>query len=327
MDYTDEDFDTDQDRFFGFYGRGSVYFGIVAINLVLTILTFGLYYPWAKARTRNYLWNETELLGSRFTFHGTGREMFKGFVIAYSFIILFYIFYFWLVSSDEPSLWLFLGFFFFMFVMFLLLIPFAIFSSWRYRVSRTSWRGIYFSFDGRFSEYYVLFLKYAGITLITFGLAAPWMRVAIQRYLMRHTQLGSMELDFHGEGSDLFLINLVGTILSYITIGLYIPFYTKNRYNFTVNHTTLNDGTIRRRMNSILTGSELFGVMFTNFMLLIVTLGLAFPFTKMRYLHILLSSTEVSPQLDFDGIEQTADFYNRATGDEMLDILDIDIDF
>jgi len=66
-----------------FFGKGATYFGIVAINLILTVVTVGLYYPWAKATYRKYIWNETEFKGSRFVFNGTGKEMFKGFLIAY----------------------------------------------------------------------------------------------------------------------------------------------------------------------------------------------------------------------------------------------------
>jgi len=52
-----------------FFGAGSTYFGIVILNLLLTIVTLGLYYPWAKAAYRKYTWNEIEMKGSRFTFH------------------------------------------------------------------------------------------------------------------------------------------------------------------------------------------------------------------------------------------------------------------
>ncbi len=72
---------------FNFFGEGSKFFGIVVINFLLTLITLGLYYPWAKARTRQYLWSETEFEGSPFTFHGTGREMFRGFIIAYGILV------------------------------------------------------------------------------------------------------------------------------------------------------------------------------------------------------------------------------------------------
>ena len=37
-----------------FSGRGGEYFRIWIVNLVLTILTFGIYSAWAKVRTKRY---------------------------------------------------------------------------------------------------------------------------------------------------------------------------------------------------------------------------------------------------------------------------------
>ena len=67
---------------FRFNGEGGTYFGIVFINWVFTVLSLGLYYPWAKAKKLHYLYGETELADSRFSFTGTGAEMFKGFIKA-----------------------------------------------------------------------------------------------------------------------------------------------------------------------------------------------------------------------------------------------------
>jgi len=253
--------------------------------------------------------------------------MFKGFVIAYVFLIAFYGCYFAVTSGTNlaPILWA--AFILILIFSTFLLVPFAIFSSWRYRVSRTSWRGIYLSFSGRFSEYYPIYLKYMVITFFTFGLGYSWMRTNIQKYLVSHTNFGNFDLDFHGEGGELLGINILGSMFSYMTLGIYYPFYLTNRYNFTVNNTTLSDRTIRRTMTSSLDGSHLLGVLFTNLLLLICTLGLAFPFTKMRYLKALVDHTKLPEDLDYDNIQQEAEFYNQAAGEELLDMLDVDIDF
>ena len=73
---------TKEPRSLKFYGKGGALFGILIANFFLTIITLGLYYPWAKARKMKYLYAETELDNSRFNFHGTGQEMFKGFIKA-----------------------------------------------------------------------------------------------------------------------------------------------------------------------------------------------------------------------------------------------------
>jgi len=62
----------------GFHGRGGTLFGIHVVNVLLTIVTLGVYYFWAKTRTRKYLVAQTEFLGDRFAYHGTPKELLLG---------------------------------------------------------------------------------------------------------------------------------------------------------------------------------------------------------------------------------------------------------
>ena len=57
-----------------FRGKGSEFFGVVVINWLLTVITLGLYYPWAKERTLKYLYANTYLENDRFQFSGTGKD-------------------------------------------------------------------------------------------------------------------------------------------------------------------------------------------------------------------------------------------------------------
>ncbi len=66
---------------FSFHGRGADYFGLWLKNTLLTVVTLGLYYPWARAARLRFEVGNLELDGSRFAFHGTGAEMFRGFLV------------------------------------------------------------------------------------------------------------------------------------------------------------------------------------------------------------------------------------------------------
>ena len=299
-----------------FFGDGAKYFAIVIVNGLLTLFTLGLYYPWAKAKIRKYLWNETELVGNSFTFHGTGKEMFRGFVIAYAILVGIII-----LAAIHPL------FIILYVVAFLSIVPLAIYGAWRYRVSRTSWRGIYFSFDGTFTQFLNLYIVQALLTIVTLGLYGPWMRVKIQKYLFSHTKLGQLRFSFHGDGGDLFVINLLGGILLYPTLGIYMAWYFKNRFNFTINHTRIEDEENEYWLSSDLTGSEAARILIPNFLLLVVTLGLAFPWTLMRRLRMQFDNIVIPSEIDIHHLEQDADDFSDATGDELTDILDIGIDF
>jgi len=46
--------------------------------VLFTLGTLGVYYFWAKTRTRRFLFSQTEFAGDRFAYHGTGRELLIG---------------------------------------------------------------------------------------------------------------------------------------------------------------------------------------------------------------------------------------------------------
>ena len=65
-----------------FTGRGGEYFGIWIVNLLLTILTVGIYSAWAKVRRIQYFYRHTELAHSSFDFHGSPIKILLGRFIA-----------------------------------------------------------------------------------------------------------------------------------------------------------------------------------------------------------------------------------------------------
>lgn len=304
-----------QHRKFFFSGEGSRYFGIWAVNVILTILTLGLYYPWAKAAVRKFLWNETTLDGDPFVYHGTGKEMFKGFIIAYGLILSL----FFLVYLFPMGIVL-------MYVGLILLGPIAIFGAWRYRMSRTSWRGIFFSFRGNLTEFLKLYFKNLLFTIFTLGIYGSWMRVNIMEYLFSNSQFGQYRLDFRGSGGELFGINILGIFLSLITLYIYLPWYITNSFNFTVNNIEVEqeDESVYP-LKSTLTGGNTFFIIFTNALMVMFTLGLAFPWAAMRSQKLFTESVNVHNEVDLENLKQDADDYRDATGDDLLDILDIDI--
>lgn len=177
-----------------FKAEGSRLLAVMILNFIFIILTLGLYYPWAKANVRYYLWNETEMNESRFVFHCKGIEMFKGFLLAYVIILILNLGIF-LSSSSQYSIFFVVAFY----VAILVLTPMAMFGAWRYRVARTTWRGIYFDFKGKFKEFSRLFYIQTFFTVISFGIYYPWLRAKIQRYLFKNTKFGQYKFNFIGE--------------------------------------------------------------------------------------------------------------------------------
>ncbi|MCB0362441.1 MAG: DUF898 family protein, partial [Bdellovibrionales bacterium] len=59
----------DEYHYLKFHGQLGDYFKIWIVNTFLTLITFGIYSPWAKIRKMKYLNQVTEFRGSRMDYH------------------------------------------------------------------------------------------------------------------------------------------------------------------------------------------------------------------------------------------------------------------
>ena len=136
---------------FSFHGDGGTLFRIYAINLLKILGTLGVYYFWLKAKVRGYVYSQTELAGERFAFHGTGLELLKGWAKAAVVIAVFVALLVGVEAALSPEAAAVVGRIIGL-VFGLFAVPIAMVGSRRYRLSRTSWRGIRFVFRGGVNE-------------------------------------------------------------------------------------------------------------------------------------------------------------------------------
>ena len=114
-----------------------------ATNVLLIIVTLGIYRFWATARQRRYLWSRTEVIGDRLEWTGTGKEMFIGFLIVMAVLLPFFLFIQFLFPAmvargKEGAAVGIIGLFY---IGLIYLGGFARFRALRYRLSRSWWRG------------------------------------------------------------------------------------------------------------------------------------------------------------------------------------------
>lgn len=120
-----------------FSGSGGEYFRIWIVNLLLLILTLGLYWPWAKVRRMRYFWGNTLVDGEPLAFHGEPRKMFRGQALVGVLLLL----YSWAGQASPlaglvalvalAGLW-----------------PALFRASMQFRLANTSWRGLRMRFTG-----------------------------------------------------------------------------------------------------------------------------------------------------------------------------------
>ena len=141
-----------------FEGNGAELFGILMKNFFLNLLTLGIYYPWAKAKQLRYYYGSSRIHGSDFQFHGTGREMFIGLTKALVVLAVLNFIYEGILAGNLSESLLFLTVSLYLSIFFLLILIASV-GARRYRMSRTSWRGIRFRFLGTFKDTVILVAK------------------------------------------------------------------------------------------------------------------------------------------------------------------------
>jgi len=199
-------------------GRISELFGVFLLNLLLTIITFGIFRFWAITRIRRYLWSHMRFEDTRFTYTGKGKELFLGFLLAM--LILGLIFsgvamVTVALARSHPALSAipigvaYIGVF--------ILFGAAHFSAQRYRLSRTEWRGIRGGMEGSALRYGLAWMLYLLACVVTLYQAVPWMQVGLARRRINASRFGSAVFRCEGRAGRLYLIWLA-TIVGYLLL-------------------------------------------------------------------------------------------------------------
>ncbi|WP_010196552.1 YjgN family protein [Psychrobacter sp. PAMC 21119] len=202
-----------------FKGDGSEYFKIWIVNVLLCIVTIGIYYPWAKVRTRRYFYANTEYADRYFDYHATGKQLFLGYLIG-----VFILFALQIVGSMLPTIGLILPIVLFAFI------PWIIMRSLKFNMRMTSFSNVRFSFKGNLKPAYIIYmlipiLGYLAIALPVFVSLFPMSRL--------------------DEGFNVifaFMLFLVG-IIAAIAIGVFvIGLFTKKAAEYQIGQTKFGQG-------------------------------------------------------------------------------------
>ena len=304
-----------------FHGTGGTLFGLHVVNVLLTLVTLGIYYFWGKTRIRRYVFGQSEFDGDRFAYHGTARELVLGF--AKAFVVFFVPIVLLTVVRDVLDVAATikgaaaLG----ISLLFLMFIPVAMVGARRYRLSRTSWRGIRFSFRGPAVEFVKIFIKGSFLVGLTFGLYYPFFVTRRQAFLISNSYFGNERFDFAGRGRDLFGPYVLAMLLTVPTFGLCWFWFAAHKRRFFWGHTAFGAA----RFSSSVTGGAVLGLWLVNAVLLVVTLGLAWPWVRVRNIRFAFRYLDLHGPLDLERIHQQAQ-YASATGEGLAGFLDTGFD-
>ncbi len=162
-----------------FTSNASEYFGIWIVNILLTVVTFGIYSAWAKVRRMRFFYGHTEIAGTSLEYHGDPVRILIGRIIAFGILVVYNV-----ALELFPMVGLaLLGLLIFAF-------PFFIQRSIRFNARVTSWRNVHFDFHGTYWGAFAIYVLGGLMVVFTLGLTIPLLSKWTWRYVMNNLTYG-----------------------------------------------------------------------------------------------------------------------------------------
>lgn len=376
-----------------FTGSGSEYFRIWIVNLLLMLVTFGLYYPWAKVRKLRYFYGNTLVIGHPLDFHGNPRQMLRGFVLVSALMLLY-----GAAGRVSPTSGMIAGF------IVAAVWPALMRASLQFRLAQTSWRGLRFHFSGSLKDAYMVFLApvlvAVGVTmlggillamlpkslgravlpialtlgmLLTAMLVGPYTLWRLKRYQHAHYALGQLQTTFKasyrqmlgvfvktgllgigavmglgvlggllaatkgtphappspdthqiGNQTGTYMAMIMPILLGYILLTQIVvaPYFNARMQNLVWTQT----GNRLVRFKSHLGWAHMARLAFKNWLLILLTLGLYWPFAAVALAKARLQAIVIHTRQDPDAlVAQARQGSSDATGDLAADLIGMDV--
>lgn len=222
-----------------FTGSGSEYFRIWIVNLVLMLLTLGLYYPWAKVRKLRYFYGNTIVAGYPLAYHADARQSFRGFLLVAVLMAVYS-----LAGQTSPLASGVAG------LILAAIWPALFRASLQFRMANTSWRGLRMGFHGSLKDAYLVFLTPMALVigtgalmavvmpflgqalghlaslliglamLLMLALIGPYTWWRLKRYQHSHYTLGQLQTQFKASFGDVSRVFLQTSLLGLAALAL-----------------------------------------------------------------------------------------------------------
>ncbi|HEY4544918.1 MAG TPA: YjgN family protein [Pedomonas sp.] len=224
MDHTIHEAASGQPVSIEFEGNWREYFGIALVNLLLTIVTLGIYRFWAKTRSRQYLWSRTIVMGEALEYTGTGLQLFLGALIAFFAVLLPFTILMSVAQAMAMSGQVMIAGLIYLAAMpaMIYLLGVGLYRSQRYLLAQTSWRGIRGGMTTGGWAYGLGFLGRGLAVIFTLFLAGPWAATRDWNQRWQDARFGSLEFTSDAPAGPLFkryLLMLAGIAVVY---GLFL---------------------------------------------------------------------------------------------------------
>ena len=329
-----------------FTGKKAEFFKIWLVNALLSIITLGIYSAWAKVRNTQYLYGHTQIDGHRLSFLAKPMQILIGRIIA-AVVFALYV----LISGFVPLIST---------VLLLLASPWLMNQAIRFSMRNTAYRNVRFGFHGTYGQAFGHFILLPLVAAFSGFLAAPWVFKRIQQYIYQNISFGgkpfqlptstayyykaalavigvgavlalfffavssAVDLEYQLHSGALNVLAILPVIMVSYLVGLSLigaVFYSM-LFNHILQHLHIEE--------TVAFEADLSAVSYTwlslsNSLLLIVTLGLAYPITQIRKNALLAQATRVQIYPAVDQLVNTIQDDEGAFGEEAAGVFDVDL--
>jgi uncharacterized membrane protein YjgN (DUF898 family) len=332
---------------FEFHGKTDEFFKIWIVNILLSIVTLGIYSAWAKVRTRRYFYSNTLLMNAPFDYLADPVKILKGRLLVFA-VVVVYIIIATLYPGAETVF----------FLIFIPLFPWIIIKALKFNWFNSAYRNIRFHFRGEYFNALWVFVGLPILTALSFGLAYPYFTKARKQFVIDNSTYGTARFELSaGTGqfysvylkamlaiSASFLVlagivyalwqtlwmqdNVFDPIIAILAFFLIYPIlmvvygyvYTQIT-NLVINHTSLH--TVH--FESHLETAKLCWLYFSNALAILASFGLLIPWAMIRTARYRITCLSLTASADLDGFIAAEAERADAIGEEIGDFLDIDI--
>ena len=327
-----------------FHGKTEEFFRIWIVNTLLTLLTLGVFFAWAKVRKRRYLRGSTELLGHRFDYRASPVRLLIGHVVVLALVLAYSLF-----GVVYP--WVRFG----VIGLAALLLPWIVVRSMGFNAHNTVYRGLRFRFNRSLSAATKVYLLEPAMLVLTLGLYYPAWQCSKRTYAITNHRFGDAYFRFTAKVgrfySTYFIAGLLLVIAAIVgSVGMAIlknftgeientyvqlvPFFVLYGFGFYLskhliyarlfNHVWNNTRLDEHRFHARLDTNKWLGLQLVNLGAILISAGMLYPWAHIRAQRYVASCLEFLPAGSIDQIQRLGGSSGNATSDMAAEFIGLD---
>lgn len=327
---------------FGFTGQGSDLFVLWLVNQLLGLITLGIYRGWAKAKEYRFEYGNTVFDGRPFEFHGLGKEIFVGYLVAGIFLFALYLLAVMslvvgaVVTVPLVKLLGIKGLALGVLVVLLTLVAGlaalmlvgwvveqAHFRSRKFRARRISYNGVRFGLQGQPAGFVRQMLLWRLKTLATGFVLYPYYLHHRNEQIYSRLFFGSLPFEYDGDAREFFGLWWRGALLTLLTLGIYGLWWTPALQRYVYSHIKLGPD----RLTLDMSNGDYIRLQLGNLLLVVFTLGIGAAWAKVRTARFYAQHLSLQGTLDPATAVASAGEDTSASGAGMEALMDMDLDW